>query len=84
MERLYTVCFDTQKSRVYSNWEVIIPETNKRSAIDAARKLWELRGNTAHMFHCCADRIEAVPEGREIEKFKRMDWRTVTWGNVRR
>ena len=84
MERLYTVYFDTQKNRVFSTWEVIIPETNRPNAIKAARALWDLTGHTAHMFHCGADRIEAVPEGREIEKFKRIDWRPVTWGNVRR
>ena len=39
MERLYTVYFDTQKNRVFSTWEVIIPETNKPNAIKAARAL---------------------------------------------
>lgn len=80
MSKLYVVSFDTQRNRVYSNWEYISEANSKKAAIEEARAAWQDRGHTSHQFHCYAEKIDAMPEGREVGAFKRIDWRPVTWG----
>jgi len=87
MSRLYIVSFDTQRDRVYRNWEYITSESSKAKAIEQARANWQLRyyennhrSDPPHMFHCYAEMVEAVPDGRKLDIFKCVDWRPVTWG----
>lgn len=84
MSKVYKVTFDTQRNRVYSNWEYFTEATSQRAAADEARAKWSENGNHAHQFHLSAERAEEIPAGRETRKFKRTDWQPVTWGNVRR
>jgi hypothetical protein len=79
MSKLYVVSFDTQRNRVYTNWEYISEANSKKAAIEEARAAW--RGRVSHQFHCCAEKIDALPQGREIGVFKRINWCFVTWGH---
>ena len=76
----YTVRFDTQRNKVYSNWEFITCETSKKKAIERARELWMANGNKSHMFHCEAEVMTATFSCCDFEKFKRVNYRAVTWG----
>lgn len=85
MDHLYIVRFDTQRNKVYKNWEYPTYCPNKKEAIAEARYQFDrcysgYQHKAPHMFHCEAVRLEELPEYHTLRKFKVMDWRPVTWG----
>lgn len=87
MSRLYAVFFDTQRAKVYKTWEYISTASSKKAAIEKARAEFDTYYRAKfhnltppHMFHCEAQQVHEIPAGRELDSFKCVDWRPVTWG----
>ena len=77
--RPYSVLFYTQRNRVLANWEYLTAATNKKQAIEQARERW-YNVRDEHMFNCRAERIDKIPEGRELYTFKTLNTKLATWG----
>ena len=84
MAKMYLIKFDTQKDRVYRNWEYWTIADSKKKAIEAARFDWyEFLQRKSHMFHCEAIKVTYNPD-IEQNQFNCIGCRQVTWGNVNR
>ncbi|MBQ1314480.1 MAG: hypothetical protein IIY48_07995 [Clostridia bacterium] len=77
--RPYSVLFYTQRNRVLANWEYLAAAANKKQAIEQAREKW-YNVRDEHMFNCRAERIDKIPEDRELYTFKTLNTKWATWG----
>lgn len=88
-ERLYRVCFDTQRDRQYITWGLFLLAHNQSEAKDIAYELWNSDANPRyklrkfnddypHMFHVDASRME--DKDHEIGEFFVIDSKHANWG----
>ena len=95
MERLYRVCFDTQRDRQYITWGFFVMARNMNDAKDAAYQKWNSRENprysygytrggrwidVPHMYHTNASRMTEEERNHELNEFFIIDSKHANWG----
>ena len=87
MNRLYRVCFDTQRDRRYITWGFWVYAKNQRDAKEIAFLRWNSSENPnyrnvdkPHMFHTDASRFSEEDRDRDIMHFFKIEDRYASWG----
>lgn len=88
MERLYRICFDTQRDRQYITWGLFVTAPNKKGAKSIAEEMWYCSEkcpyrhseDRPHMFHTDSSRMNEDERDRPIGEFFKIESRYAYWG----